>query len=235
MIFRRVVPALFAVSLVGCPSSKTSNITPTPVAENEVVNAAPGGSAAAAGVVLPGAEAHAALGQKVPEFALTDVDGKLVALSSFAGKTVVLEWFNPECPFIKVAHTHTLKEYGNDLGKKGVVILAINSNAAGKQGSELQANLAARDRFGIAYPILLDPTGAVGKAYGATNTPHMFVIDGKGTLVYEGAIDDTKGGDPDPGDNVTNYVEQALDAVTKNGAPATTHTKAWGCSVKYGS
>ena len=228
MLRRPYVPAALAVLLAGCPSSRPSSATPTPSSEKKP-------SIASAPPAPPNGPEHAVVGQKAPDFTLTDLDGNTVKLAAFAGKTIVLEWFNPQCPFIKQAHTHTLKDYGNDLVKKGVVVLAINSAAPGKQGNDPKENAAARETFGIAYPILLDPTGQVGKRYGATNTPHMFVIDDKGTLVYEGAIDDTQGGDPDPGETVTNYVEQALQSIA-NGTPMQpTHTKAWGCGVKYGS
>lgn len=230
MIARLCVPAALALLLAGCPSSKTSTATntvgPTPPTE--------GKPPVASAIEAPPA-AKAAVGQKAPDFSLADLDGKKVELAAFAGKTIVLEWFNPQCPFIKEAHTHTLRDYGNELVKKGVVVLAINSAAPGKQGNDPKENVAARERFGIQYPILLDPTGVVGKSYGATNTPHMFVIDDKGVLVYEGAIDDTQGGDPDPGETVTNYVEQALQSIAKGTPPKAAHTKAWGCGVKYGS
>lgn len=177
----------------------------------------------------------AEIGQPAPAFTLVDLDGKEVSLASFAGKTVVLEWFNPGCPFVKRAHEGTLKTMAADVTKSGAVVwLAINSGAPGKQGAAKEANVEAKKTWNMSHPVLLDPEGKVGKAYGATNTPHMFVVDPKGVLVYAGALDDTKGGEPEPGDKVQNYVGAALEAVAGGKSVATSRTKAWGCSVKYG-
>ena len=170
-----------------------------------------------------------------PDFTLTDIDGKSVKLSDHKGKTVVLEWFNPECPFVKRNHGEgSLKGLAKKLNGKNVVFLAINSGAAGKQGADAEANRAGRDRFGIDYPILLDAGGQVGKAYGATATPHMFVIDPSGVLVYRGAIDYAPDGEADEG-VLKNHVEAAIADLEAKRPVATPETKAYGCSVKYGS
>lgn len=117
----------------------------------------------------------------------------------------------------------------------GVVWLGINSAAAGRQGASADESKKGLATFQLSHPILLDADGKVGRAYGATNTPHVFVIDPKGTLVYGGALDDTLGGEPEPGDKVVNYVALALEAAKAGKLPAVTKTKAWGCSVKYGT
>ena len=131
------------------------------------------------------AATSASIGQPAPAFSLQDLAGKTHNLSDYQGKPVVLEWFNPGCPFVKAAHTEgSLVTTAAELEKKGFVYLAINSGGPGKQGHGQEANAAGQERFGLKHPILLDETGAIGKAYGATNTPHIFVIDQKGTLVY---------------------------------------------------
>src|SRR5690606_13798787 len=131
----------------------------------------------------------AVLGAEAPDFELTSLDGEKVKLSDYRGKTVVLEWFNPQCPFVKQSHTEgTLKGMAKRYRDDGVVWLAINSNKAGSQGASVEAMKEGRESFGIDYPILLDPDGTVGKAYGAKHTPHMYVIHPDGRLVYRGAL-----------------------------------------------
>lgn len=203
-------------------------------ASSDAQRPAPKSQAAASAAPLAGAP----LGKPAPDFTLADLDGNKVSLSSFRGKTVVLEWFNPECPFVKAAHeSRSLKGMGKRISEanKDVVWLAINSGAPGKQGAGADVNKSAKSRFGITYPVLLDESGEVGKAYGATRTPHMFVIDKDGVLVYRGAIDSSKGGEPEPGDKVTNYVDAALADLAAGKAVATPETEAFGCSVKYAS
>ena len=205
-----LVGAAISGSLAGCahdtsgaaPSSATATRPATPLA---------GGAVAAlpdAPLVRP--DAHAAIGQPAPDFTLTDIDGKTVHLHDYAGKAVVLEWFNPKCPFVNASHSKaSLKGMATRREAQGVAWLAINSAAAGKQGFGAEASRGGKERFGLDHPILLDPTGAVGHAYGATNTPHMFVIDASGTLVYRGAIDnspDGEGDSPTEG-KLVNYVD----------------------------
>ena len=183
----------------------------------------------------PAKEVHgAAIGSPAPSFTLKDTDGKTVNLSDYKGKTVVLEWFNPNCPFVVGAHGKdgALHDMGAKVVADGVVWLAINSSAAGKEGSGLELNKKTREEWKIGYPVLLDESGDVGRAYGAKSTPHMFVIDQKGVLVYRGALDNAPMGRLD-GDKKINYVEAAL-ADLKAGKPiATKETKSYGCSVKY--
>lgn len=182
---------------------------------------------------LAAAKGPAALGQKAPDFSLHDLDGKNVKLSDFRGKTVVLEWFNPECPFVKKNHGEgPLKDMAKKASDKGVVWLAINSSAPGKQGHGAAVNREGKQQFGLSHPVLLDETGEVGKLYGATNTPHMYVIDPAGVLAYRGAIDNAPDGDP-RGDHFINYVDAALADVSAGKPVATPEIKAYGCSVKY--
>jgi peroxiredoxin len=182
--------------------------------------------------------AKAAIGKPAPDFTLNGLDGKPVKLSSFKGKTIVLEWFNPGCPFVKRSHSvGSLVGTAKRITKAGVVWLAINSGAPGKQGNELAMNVDAAKTWSLEHPILRDETGVVGKAYGATNTPNMFVIDKRGVLVYSGAIDnspDAEGKSPtDP--KLINYVDAALEDLAAGRAVRTATTKPYGCSVKYGS
>src|SRR5262249_44427038 len=144
---------------------------------------------------------------------LPDLDGKTVKLSDFKGKTVVLEWFNPECPFVNAAHTKgSLVSEAKKQTDKGVVWLAVNSGAAGKQGAGADKSRDGVKKFGLAHPVLLDAEGTVGHSYGATNTPHLFVIDKAGKLVYRGAIDNSPDGEMQSpeGGKLVNYVDQAL-------------------------
>ncbi len=217
--------ATLAMLATACRSKEPANADPT-------TSAGPGGSATAASP-----SEHAEVGKPAPEFALKDLDGKEVRLSSFKGKTVVLEWFNPGCPFVKASHgLGSLKDAARRETKAGVVWLAVNSGAAGKQGAGADANREGAKTFGMDHPILLDETGSVGKTYGATNTPHLMVIDPKGTLVYRGAVDnspDGEGASPTSG-KLVSYVESAIADVAAGRPVATPETKAYGCSVKYG-
>jgi peroxiredoxin len=188
--------------------------------------------------VATSSAAPATVGKPAPDFALKDLDGKEVKLSSFKGKTVVLEWFNPGCPYVKKSHSvGSLVGTAAKHTKNGIVWLAINSSAPTKQGGDPKDSVAAAKTWSLAHPILLDPTGATGKAYGATNTPHMFVIDSKGTLVYAGAIDNSPDGEGKSaaGGKLINYVDAALEDLAAKRAVKTATTKAYGCGVKYGS
>lgn len=227
--------ALLALALVGCGDTPA---TATPAADAKGAAAAPTGAAKAdaKGETAP---TGAQVGQPAPDFTLKDLDGKEVSLASFKGKTVVLEWFNPGCPFVKNSHAKaSLKETAKKATAKGdVVWLAINSGAPGKQGTGVDTNRTAAKEWGMEHPVLLDEEGKVGKAYGATNTPHMFVVDPKGTLVYAGAIDNSPDGEGESpeGGTLVNYVEQALSELAAGKPISVPSTKAYGCSVKYGS
>jgi peroxiredoxin len=175
-------------------------------------------------------------GKAAPDFTAKASNGKTVKLSDYKGKTVVLEWLNYGCPFVK---KHYESKNMQNLQKKytgdGVVWLSVISSAPGKQG-HADAKQAEADRAAHgsnATAILLDEKGEVGKAYGAATTPHMYVIDKSGKLVYQGAIDDKASTDLADVKTATNYVSAALDA-TKAGKPvAVSQTKAYGCGVKY--
>jgi len=178
------------------------------------------------------------VGKAAPDFTLQDLDGKNIKLSAFKGKIVVLEWFNPGCPYVKKSHTvGSLIDTANKHTAKGVVWLAINSGAAGKQGHERAINVEAAKTWSMTHPILRDVDGTVGKAYGATNTPHMFVIDKKGVVAYAGAIDNSPDAEKKSADGGTliHYVDVAVEAVRAGKLVKAAQTRAYGCSVKYGS
>ncbi len=175
------------------------------------------------------------IGKNAPDFKLKDTDGNEHELSDYtkAGKVVVLEWFNPDCPFIKKHHTvhTTMVDLFAEQQAKNVVWLAINSSAPGKQGNGLERNKEAKSEYKMSYPILLDESGKVGRKYGARTTPHMFVIAPDGKLIYRGAIDDDKS--PETLGS-TIYVRAAVDQFAAGGKVETAETQSYGCSVKYG-
>ncbi len=186
----------------------------------------------------PKSTATAKVGEAAPDFELKDLDGKTVKLSDYKGKVVVLEWFNPGCPFVKAAHKKgSLVDTAKKEMDKGVVWLSINSGAPGKQGHGVEANKTGVTEFGMTNPVLLDEDGKVGKAYGAKHTPHMFVIDKQGKLAYAGAIDNSPDGEGEsPKDGkLINYVQEALTDIEAGKPVRTPSTEAYGCSVKYPS
>jgi redoxin len=148
----------------------------------------------------------------------------------------VLEWFNPGCPFVRASHTvGSLKGLAEKHAGEGVVWLAINSGGAGKQGAGVEANREGVTQFGLHHPVLIDDTGKIGQLYGAERTPHMFVVNPEGVLVYKGAIDnspDGEGQSPEGG-KLVNYVDGAIGAIRSGAKVAPAETKAYGCSVKY--
>jgi len=174
------------------------------------------------------AHANAVVGQPAPAFSLKDQDGAEVDLAKLHGKVVVLEWTNPDCPFAKRhAEASTMRTLADRYRGKGVVWLGVDSTSY----LDAARDRAWRSEHNLPYPVLDDHAGKVGTAYGAKTTPHMFVIDGTGTVVYEGAIDDDAAGDK--GKQARNYVAEALDDVTAGRPVRVAETKPYGCSVKY--
>ena len=175
--------------------------------------------------------------ENAPAFTLTDTNGTEHSLSDFAGKTVVLEWFNRGCPFVYKKHygSGNMQSLQETYTEKGVVWLTICSSAPGKQGHTDAAghNKTIEEWNVSSTAFLMDEDGTVGKAYGAKTTPHMFVINGEGEIVYQGAIDDKRSTDPNDIPNSENYVRTALDAVLAGEAVETSSTTPYGCSVKY--
>jgi len=189
-----------------------------------------------AAVPLAALATSAEVGQPAPDFTLTDLDGRPVRLADLKGRIVVLEWFNPGCPYVVAAHTRgSLVDAAARASKQGVTWLAINSGAPGKQGAGLEVNRAARAEWKLAHPILLDESGSVGKAYGATNTPHLFVIDAAGKLAYRGAVDNSPDGErgAPEGGTLVEYAAAAVADLLAGRPVKVTSTKAYGCGVKY--
>jgi len=191
----------------------------------------------------PSAGTAAQLGKPAPAFTLTDTDGKTYRLRDLKGKTVILEWFNPECPFVKYAHGKgPLVDLAQRVQGPKVLWLSVNSSAPGKQGHGKDTNAQGKQTFGITNPVLLDETGVVGKAYGAQKTPHLFIIDPKGVLVYRGGLDNAPMGVPDDtrprptsakSGELVAYVSNALAELQQKQAIALADTPSYGCSVKY--
>jgi hypothetical protein len=177
-----------------------------------------------------------AIGSPAPNFSAKDIDGKTQSLEALRGRVVVLEWVNPECPFVR-------KHYGSGnmqrLQEKwtghGVVWLSVNSSAAGKQGhlTPSTGKQFLTEQRAAPTHLLLDPDGVMGRAYGAKTTPHIFIIDMTGTLVYAGAIDDIPSANPADIEGATNYVDQALTEMDADKNVSISETKPYGCSVKY--
>jgi hypothetical protein len=175
-------------------------------------------------------------GQTAPDFTLKDSKENPQKLSAYAGKFVVLEWMNPECPFVKKHYSGgNMQALQKEYTSKGVIWLSIISSAPGKQGycTGPQAEANTKDQKASPTAVLLDPSGDVGQKYGAKTTPHMFVINPEGKVIYMGAIDSIRSTNSADCSKGENYVRQALDAALAGKPVATPETKSYGCSVKY--
>ncbi|MEG3180434.1 redoxin domain-containing protein [Sphingomonas sp. LT1P40] len=193
------------------------------------------GVAMIAAMAIPAA-AEQANGQKATDFKLTDASGKTVQLSDYRGKTVVLEWNNPGCPFVQRHYESGNMQKTQTAAKAGgAVWLTINSGAPGKQGY-MEAPAARKwvgDSKSAAAHYLLDPKGIVGKGYAAKTTPHIYIIDGQGTLRYQGAIDDKPAARIDEMPAARNHAVAALNEIKAGKTVSVAQTQAYGCSVKY--
>ena len=183
------------------------------------------------------AAAHAVeVGKPAPDFKAKNVKGETVSLSDYKGKIVVLEWNNFECPFVRKHYgSGNMQKLQETYTGKGVIWLTVNSAAAGKQGN-LPADSAAdkvSKEGSKATAYLLDSDGAVGKAYGAKTTPHMFVINKDGNLIYDGAIDSINSPKPEDLPKAENYVAKAVDAALEGKPVEASKTQPYGCGVKY--
>jgi peroxiredoxin len=188
-------------------------------------------------VAAPGsARAQAVVGQPAPAFSVTDASGRTRTLDEFKGKVVVLEWWNPECPFVgKHYGSGNMQKLQAEWTAKGVVWLTVNSSAAGQQGHVDAARAAALagERHMGSTAVLLDADGKAGRAYGAKTTPHMFVIDPKGVLVYAGGIDDKPSTDQEDLATAKNLVAAALGDLAAGRPVAVSTSQPYGCGVKY--
>jgi len=194
---------------------------------------------ASAALSLP-ASAKIATGSSVANMTVTDSNGKTHELSDFAGKTVVLEWTNHGCPYVKKHYDPAYENMQNmqkEAAADDVVWLSIVSSAPGKQGyvTGQEANDLTTSRSAAPKAVVLDPSGTAGRTFAAKTTPHMYVIDAAQTLVYQGAIDSNRSARSSAIPGATNYVREALAAVKSGVAVKNAETAPYGCSIKYGS
>jgi len=187
-------------------------------------------------VPLSSAKADATVGSAAPNFSGKDSMGKEVALQGLKGKIVVLEWFNPGCPFVKKFYKNgDMQKLQQELAAQGVVWLTVSSSAPGKSGHlTAEAAETTRRETGMkSAALILDETGTIGKAYGARTTPHMFVIGADGILAYAGAIDSESSTSASDIAGATNYVVGAVNALKEGKPVEPSSTEPYGCSVKY--
>jgi hypothetical protein len=180
----------------------------------------------------------ASVGQAAPNFSAKDVNGKTVSLSDFKGKTVVLEWVNPGCPYVRKHYSGgNMQGTQQDALAKNVVWLAVNSTATDHPDYLKPADLAKwmKDQKAPASHTLMDEDGKIGKAYGARTTPHLYIVDGKGVLVYAGGIDSIPSASASDIPKATNYVKASLSEMAAGKPLSNSVTRAYGCSVKYKS
>jgi peroxiredoxin len=190
-----------------------------------------------AAIVPTVAWASADVGQPAPAFTATDSNGKTWSLADLRGKVVVLETTNHDCPYVgKHYRSANMQTQQREAAAKGVVWLTVASSAPGEQGyvTAAQANELVKSSNAAPAAVLLDPQSKIARAYGATVTPHMYVIDAKGTLVYRGGIDSIPSADVADIPKATQYVRVALDDVLTGKPIAEASTRPYGCSLKYG-
>ena len=180
--------------------------------------------------------APATVGQAAPGFSAIDASGKTVSLADFKGRTVVLEWVNPECPYVRKHYdSANMQATQKAAASKGAVWLSVNSTHASHGDYKKPAEMQAWTQKQGAAPsaTLMDAEGKIGRAYGARTTPHMYVIDAQGRLVYAGGIDDKPSANPADVKTAKNFVNAALADMQAGKPVAQAVTRAYGCSVKY--
>ena len=178
------------------------------------------------------------IGQAAPDFTVMDTNGKEVSLSSFKGKTVVLEWTNHDCPFVRKHYgSENMQTLQKDSTGEEVVWVSVISSAEGKQGfvDAAKANSLTTERDAAPTHVLLDPTGELGKLYAAKTTPHMFIVNNEGKLAYMGGIDSIASADKADIKDAENYVKTALTEMKDGKEVTKASTRPYGCSVKYSS
>jgi peroxiredoxin len=186
----------------------------------------------------PALAAGPQVGQPAPAFSAQASDGRTVRLSDYAGKTVVLEWTNHDCPFVmKHYGAHAMQALQKTWTGQGVVWLSVISSAPGEQGAVdgAEADRLTKSRDAAPSAVLLDPTGTLGRAYDAKTTPHMFVVTPDGTLAYQGGIDDKPSADPADLKTARNHVDAALTELAAGRPVSVRSAKPYGCTVKYAS
>ena len=192
----------------------------------------------ACGAFVLAAAAHAApaVGQAAPDFSLQDASGKTVKLSDFRGRHVVLEWTNPGCPYVKKHYqSGNMPATQREAVAKGVVWLSINSTEKASGDYLPPAKLLAwqKERQAAPTAMLMDEEGTAGKAYGARTTPHLYLVDPRGRLIYAGGIDSIASSDAGDIPRATNYVRQALAEALAGKPVSAATTRPYGCSIKY--
>lgn len=188
----------------------------------------------AAAVALPAAATS--VGQPAPDFSAPDLQGKAVRLSDFKGKYVVLEWVNPECPYVRRHYNSgNVPSLQKEVAAKGVVWLAVNSSNPSSGEFKTPEEMAKwlGEKGGVPTATLIDKDGKVGRLYGARTTPHMYIIDPQGRLIYAGAIDDQRWASAEETKNARNYVRAALGEALTGKPVSVAATTPYGCSVKY--
>jgi hypothetical protein len=192
-----------------------------------------------AGILMTAtAQAAPQIGKPAPDFAAVDSNGKAVKLSDYRGKVVVLEWTNDGCPYVEKHYgSGNMQKLQKDETAKGIVWLTIISSAPGEQGyvNGAEANALTKSRDAAPTAVLLDPEGKAGHLYDARTTPHMFIVDAGGTLVYMGGIDSQPTTNRADIKTAKNYVRAALDEVMAGKPVGDAVTRPYGCSVKYRS
>ena len=181
---------------------------------------------------------HAAvnIGQPAPDFSGVDSNGKTHSLSQYKGKTVVLEWTNHDCPYVRKHYdSNKMQNLQKSATDNGEVWLSIISSAPGKQGhvSGTAANDLTASRNAAPTAVILDEKGEIGRMYAAKTTPHMYIVDKQGTLAYMGGIDSIPSKDADDIEKATNYISTALNEIAGNKPVSQAITRPYGCSVKY--
>lgn len=188
--------------------------------------------------VLSAGSAGAAprVGEPAPAFTGVDTQGKTHRLADYRGKTVVLEWTNHDCPYVRKHYgAGNMQEQQREAAAQGVIWLSVISSAPGQQGhvSPAEADELTRSRQAAPRAVLLDPEGRIGRAYGAKTTPHLYIIDAAGQLVYMGGIDSITTADPADIPKATQYVRVALKERAAGQPISAPVTRPYGCSVKY--
>ena len=176
------------------------------------------------------------VGEPAPDFEGLDTQGKTHRLADYRGKIVVLEWTNHDCPYVRKHYSAgNMQEQQRQAAAQGVVWLSVISSAPGKQGhvSPAQADELTQSRQAAPQAVILDPAGNIGRAYSAKTTPHMYIIDQNGTLVYMGGIDSITSANAEDIPNATQYVRVALQALAAGKPISEPVTQPYGCSVKY--
>ena len=183
-----------------------------------------------------GSGAAPRVGEAAPDFEGVDTRGEVHRLADYRGKIVVLEWTNHDCPFVRKHYgAGNMQDQQREAAAQGVVWLSVISSAPGKQGhvSPEEADELTRNRDAQPDAVILDTEGKIGRSYAAKTTPHMFIIDADGTLVYMGGIDSISSANPDDIPRATQYVRVALQEMAAGKPVSSAVTKPYGCSVKY--